>query len=135
MTTAPTDTRPAQAARVAAYLTHHPGATAKQIDAACDVGSVTKVLSVMPALGYGLAKDRRSVQCLGGELTRFVRTYRLLHLPGRQPDLFNTNPPHAPATHTDNPRADRRGPALRPGQPAPRTMGTPGHGDQGRIPR
>ena len=97
MPTPPTDTRPAQAARVADYLERHPGATAKQIDAACDVGSVTKVLSDMPALGYGLARDWRSVPCLDGALMRFVRIYSLRHRPGRQPDLFNTPPTPCPS--------------------------------------
>ena len=97
MPTPHTDTRPAQAARVADYLERHPGATAKQIDAACDVGSVTKVLSDMPRLGYGLAKDRRSVPCLDGALMRYVRTYRLTHRPEAQPDLFNTPPTQCPS--------------------------------------
>ena len=47
ITTPQPDTRAAQAARVADYLERHPGATAREIDAACDVGSITKVLSDM----------------------------------------------------------------------------------------
>ena len=97
MPTPITDTRPAQAARVADYLERHPGATAKQIDAAADVGSITKVLSDMPRLGYGLAKDRRGDLFLGGSKTRHVATDRLLHRPEAQPDLFNTPPTPCPS--------------------------------------
>jgi hypothetical protein len=100
MPTPTTDTRPAQAVRVADFLERHPGATCKEIDAAADVGSITKVLSDMPALGYGLAKDWRTVACVGGIHTRPMRSYRLLHRPGRQPDLFdsvNTPPTQCPS--------------------------------------
>lgn len=97
MPTPNTDTRLAQAVRVACYLERHPGATAKQIDSACDVGCITKVLSDMSRLGYGLAKDRRGVQCLDGALMRYVRTYRLTHRPEAQPDLFNTPPTPCPS--------------------------------------
>ncbi|MBV7458784.1 hypothetical protein C8C94_4863 [Acidovorax sp. 94] len=89
------DTRPEQAVRAADYLETHPGATAKEIDAACDVGSVTKVLSDMqrldlPGMGYGIARDWRQIPCAGGTHVRKVRTYTLLHRPRAQPDLFNT---------------------------------------------
>lgn len=88
------DTRPEQAVRVANYLESHPGATAKEIDAVCDTGSINKVLSDMPRLdlpgmGYGLSKGWRKVPCAGGSHVRDVRTYTLLHRPKAQPDLFN----------------------------------------------
>ncbi|MBK1685389.1 hypothetical protein [Rhodoferax fermentans] len=82
------DTRPAQAARVADFLELHPNSTAKQIDAACDTGCITKVLSDMPRLGYGLGKDWQRVTCANGQRTREVRTYVLLYRPTAQPDLF-----------------------------------------------
>ena len=65
------DTRSAQAARVADFLELHPDSTAKDIDAACDVGW-------------------RSVTLACGDLSRDVRTYGLLHRPNVQPDLFGT---------------------------------------------
>lgn len=83
-----TDNRPAQAARVADYLEQHPDTTAKEIDAACDVGCISKVLSDMPRMGYGLRKAWRSVTCAGGNRTRDVRTYALTYRPTTQPDLF-----------------------------------------------
>ncbi len=88
------DTRPEQAVRVADYLDAHPGATAKEIDAACDTGCITKVLSEMqrfdlPGMGYGLFKGRREVPCAGGARIRNVRTYTLLHRPKALPDLFD----------------------------------------------
>lgn len=82
------DTRPAQAERVANFLELHPDSTAKEIDAACDVGSITKVLSDMPRMGYGVRKARRSVACDSGNHTRRVCTYALMHRPTTQPDLF-----------------------------------------------
>lgn len=88
------DDRAAQAARVADYLEQHPHATQKEIDAVCDTGCISKVLSdmVRPELlgmGYGLAYSWRSVLCADGSRTRQVRTYTLLHRPKtRQPDLF-----------------------------------------------
>jgi hypothetical protein len=87
----PPDNRPAQAARVADYLELHPDSAAKQIDAACDTGCITKVLSDMPRMGYGLRKGWRCVSCAGGDSMRDVRTYALTHRPSAQPDLF-TNP-------------------------------------------
>ena len=83
------DNRPAQAARVADYLELHPDSTAKQIDAACDTGCITKVLSDMPRMGYGLARDWLDVLCVRGQRTRRVRVYRLLHWPHAVPDLFS----------------------------------------------
>jgi len=85
----PCDTRPDQAARVADYLELNPASTAKEIDAACDVGSVTKVISDMPHLNYGLRKGWRYVTCDSGNRTRRVRTYALVHRPASIPDLFS----------------------------------------------
>lgn len=84
------DTRPHQAARVADFLELHPDSTAKEIDAACDLGSTTKVISDMPGLGYRIARDwrRRDVLRTGGNHTRRERTYTLASRPGTQPDLF-----------------------------------------------
>ena len=82
------DTRPAQAARVADYLAQHPTSTQKEIDAVCDTGCISKVLSDMPVLGYGLSKSWREEPCAGGSHTRQVRAYTLLYRPRSQPDLF-----------------------------------------------
>lgn len=82
------DTRPAQAARVADYLELHPNSIQKEIDAACDTGCVSKVLSDMAGMGYGLRKGWRSVRCASGTSVRDVRTYALTHRPTAQPDLF-----------------------------------------------
>ena len=87
-TTKTTDTRPAQAARVADYLEQNPDSTAKEIDAACDVGCISKVLSDMPRMGYGIGRGWRTVTCANGGHTRQVRTYALTHRPETQPDLF-----------------------------------------------
>ena len=86
----PHDTRPAQAARAADYLEQHPASTQKEIDAVCDTGCISKVLSDMPRMGYGIHKAWRFVSCAGGYLTRRVRTYALTHRPDTQPDLFRT---------------------------------------------
>ena len=83
-----TDTRPAQMERAAEFLTNHPDSTAKEIDTACDTGCITKVLSDMRVTGYGIRKGWRNVPCDHGNRTRNVRTYRLLHRPRTQPDLF-----------------------------------------------
>lgn len=85
----PTDARPAQASRVADYLEPHPDSTGKEIDAACDTGCITKVLSDMPRMGYGIRKGWRLILCAGGTVTRRVRTYSLTHRPETQPDLFS----------------------------------------------
>ncbi len=84
------DTRPEQVERVADYLELHPDSTAKEIDAACDVGSVTKILSDMPRLGYGINRGRcwRDVMCGGVQRLRRVRTYSLTYRPSTHPDLF-----------------------------------------------
>jgi hypothetical protein len=92
MTHQPPDTRPAQAARVAEYLELNLNSTAKEIDAACDTGSITKVLSDMRGLGYGIAREWRwrDVLCEGVQSSRRVRTYALAYRPSTQPDLFPT---------------------------------------------
>ena len=86
------DTRPAQAARVADYLEKHPASTSKEIDAVCDTGCISKVLSDMPgpdyAMGYGIARGWREVPCASGTRTRRVRTYTLLYRPSPVRDLF-----------------------------------------------
>lgn len=76
------DTHNAQADRVATYLEQHPKSTAKEIDAVCDTGCISKVLSAMKKeLGYGIEAGTRCVPCVAGSLTRRVRTYTLLHRP------------------------------------------------------
>lgn len=83
------DTRPGQATRVADYLERHPASTLKEIDAACDTGCISKVLSAMEKeLRYGIAKAWRHVSCAAGARIRKVRTYTLLYRPSIQPDLF-----------------------------------------------
>ena len=84
-----TDTRPEQAARVANHLEKQPARTQKEIDAVCDTGCISKVLSDMPGLGYGIGKSWRDVTFANGKRTRLVRTYTLLYRPHTQPDLFN----------------------------------------------
>lgn len=85
----PTDDRAGQAARVADYLEQNPDSTGREIDAACDTGSLTKVVSVMvKQLGYGIKKGHRYVPCVGGLHTRKVRSYSLLFRPHVEPDLF-----------------------------------------------
>lgn len=74
-------TLPAQAARVANYLEQNPASTRKEIDAACCIGCVSKVLADMPGLGYGLAKGWRREPCAGAGRMRLVRTYTLLYRP------------------------------------------------------
>lgn len=83
------DNRPDQAQRVALFLESRPRATAKEIDAACDTGCITKVLSEMPRMGYGLARDWLNVNCLQCDRIRRVRVYRLLHWPRAVRDLFS----------------------------------------------
>jgi hypothetical protein len=78
------DTREAQAERVADFLEAHPeGATLAQIDAACDLGSATKVISAMRReLGYGVPRGpSRWVPCVGGTKSRRVATFILTHRP------------------------------------------------------
>lgn len=86
----PCDTRPAQATRVADYLELNPNSTQKEIDAVCDTGCISKVLSDMPRMGYGLCKGWRSVRCASGNSVRDVRTYALTYRPETYPDLFST---------------------------------------------
>ncbi len=85
----PEDTRPAQALRAADFMEAHPGSTLKEINDACDVGSVTKLLSEMTAMGYGIERGWREVSCAGGTHSRRVRTYTLLHRPSPVRDLFS----------------------------------------------
>ena len=73
--------RQAQAARVADYLAQHPASTQTEIDAVCDTGCISKVLSDMPVLGYGMSKSWREEPCAGGVRTRQLRTYTLLNRP------------------------------------------------------
>lgn len=87
------DDRAAQAARVADFLEQCPHSTQKEIDAVCDTGCISKVISEMrkplPAgLGYGIATGGRRILCVDGTRTRPVRTYALVHRPRTQPDLF-----------------------------------------------
>jgi hypothetical protein len=84
------DSRSSQSVRLAYYLERHPESTAKEIDAACDTGCVSKVLSEMRRMGYGLSVGWREVLCASGRYTRQVRTYTLLHRPEpkAQADLF-----------------------------------------------
>lgn len=88
------DDRAAQAVRVADFLEEHPNSTAKEIDAACDTGCISKVLSDMPrdelpGMGYRLSRDWRQVPCVGGTRRRPVRTYALVSRPKKkQADLF-----------------------------------------------
>lgn len=85
------DTRPEQAVRVADFLEKHPASTQKEIDAVCDTGCISKVLSEMVRTDlYGIARGWRQIPCADGTHVRKVRTYTLLHRPRAQPDLFNT---------------------------------------------
>jgi hypothetical protein len=87
----PADTRPAQADRVATFLETNPASTLKEIDAVCDTGCISKVLSAMEKeLHYVIAKDWREVRSAAGTWIRRVRTYKLLCRPSRQPELFTT---------------------------------------------
>ena len=86
------DDREKQAVRVADYLEQNPASTLKEIDAACDTGCVSKVLSDMqrqdmPGMGYGIKRAWRPTLTREG-LARRLRTYTLIHRPARQPDLF-----------------------------------------------
>ena len=75
------DPRDAQAARAADFMERCPGSTAKEIDAACDLGSASKVLSVMPVMGYGIRKAWRPTPCAFGRAPRRRRVYFLTHRP------------------------------------------------------
>lgn len=83
MSPAPRDARPDQAERAADYLQAHPeGCTLPEIDAACDLGSASKVLSDMAGpLGYGIRKGWRLVPPACGRATRRRRIYFLTHRP------------------------------------------------------
>lgn len=82
MSTGPADTRPDQAERVADYLEAHPAATLREIDAACDLGSASKVLSDMAGpLGYGIRRGWRLVPSACGKAPRRRRTYTLMSRP------------------------------------------------------
>jgi hypothetical protein len=84
------DSRAAQIERVAAYLERHPGATHREIERACDTGSITKVLSVMRSLGFVLRSERHPVRCNKGRMLRLVDRVRLIARPtdATQPELF-----------------------------------------------
>lgn len=83
------DTHPEQAKRVADYLEAHPASSAKKIDAACDTGCITKVLSAMrKELGYRLSHSTDLALCANGAKSRYVRLYTLLARPSECRDLF-----------------------------------------------
>jgi len=77
-------------ARVAAFLESNPGTTLRQIEDACDTGSVTKVISEMKRHGFGLRRELRPVTCNGGANARRVACFWLTHMPDPEPqgDLF-----------------------------------------------
>ena len=80
------DTREAQCARAADFLETRPhGATRRELDAACDAGCMTKVLSDMPRLGYVLRKGWGRERCADGSLSRRARVYELLSRPDTAP--------------------------------------------------
>lgn len=85
----PPDTRAAQMERVASFLERNPGATLRQIETACDTGSVTKVLSVMrhPSSGYKIKRERIEQPCNNWRNARKVAAYWLLARP--TPDQGN----------------------------------------------
>ena len=60
-----------------------PGCTLGELNAVCDLGSPTKVVSDMARLlGYGIGRGpARLVPCVGGTKRRSVHTYTLLHRP------------------------------------------------------
>ena len=75
-------TRVIQTARVADYLAKHANRTAKEIDAACDTGRISKVLSAMKnELGHCIETGWRPVPCGVGSNSRQVRTYALTQRP------------------------------------------------------
>lgn len=80
------DTRLAQAARVADYLEDNPDSTLKEIDAGCDVGSVSKVLSVMSHIGYEFHTSNRLIVNDDHKYKRRVKTYAVMHRPEIQGD-------------------------------------------------
>lgn len=75
-------TRVQQMARIADYLAQHPTSPAKEIDAACDTGRISKVLAAMKnEPGYGLKPGWQPVRCVGASHVRRVRTYSLTQRP------------------------------------------------------
>lgn len=88
----PCDTRRAQMYRAALFMQTRPdGITLKELQAACDLGSGTKVVSEMTRAGFGLFKGWRTVTCAGGASVRRVRVYVLTAWPQqRQKNLFDT---------------------------------------------
>lgn len=85
----PADTRADQVERVAAFLELNPGATVQDINAACDPGSATKVLSVMRRLGFVLRREWHRSARKGGRSTRRAARYWLMSRPQRaQGELF-----------------------------------------------
>jgi hypothetical protein len=74
---------------MADYMERHPASTGAELAAACDVGSVTKVISAMSlSLGYGIERGSRWVRCVADTKRRRVRTYTLTHrpaMPAQQP--------------------------------------------------
>jgi hypothetical protein len=86
----PKDSRAAQIKRVASFLASTPGASLKDIDAACDTGSATKVLSEMRRRGYLLRREMRPVICDSGTHARLIAHYWLTEWPAhaKQVDLF-----------------------------------------------
>ena len=77
------DSREDQMRRVADCLESAPEgwATLHELDRACDLGSASKVISTMPAAGYGIARRWGKVPRGDGTRFRRVRSYRLLHRP------------------------------------------------------
>lgn len=88
----PTDTRTAQMWRAGRFMSTKPdGSTLQELQAACDLGSSSKVLSDMSRAGFGIAKSWRLVSCAGGKHRRRVRVYVLTSWPDHgQLDLFKT---------------------------------------------
>lgn len=86
----PWDDRPGQILRVADYMEQHPeGVTIPQIEAACDPGSVTKLLSVMRKTGYIFKKIRSTEICQNGTKQRNRWLFILVSRPANaQTDLF-----------------------------------------------
>jgi hypothetical protein len=83
-----TDTREEQAGRVADFLALYPARTLAELDAACDLGSPSKVLSAMVRdLGYGIRRGWRRVPSAVGKADRRRRTYTLTHRPPRAHQL------------------------------------------------
>lgn len=77
------DPRTAQAERVADYLEAHPaGATLPDLEAACDLGSASKVIADMRGpLGYGIRRAWRRVPLAHGKGERHRRVYVLISRP------------------------------------------------------